>query len=782
LFLFDPAEETLMSARPWWYRALAGGTALALAAAVGPQVADARSRTAAAAPTSWTVTGPAGSPVAAQVAISAAGTLSFGVSHGGATVLAPAPIGIETSAADLTTGLAFRGRTDRTVQENYRMTTGKQLVRSVTLAESTFAFTGANGAQIGVVVRVSVQGAAYRYVVAGSGSTTVRRETSSFTLPTGSAAWLLPYTANYEGTRVQTTAGSAAAGDYGFPSLFQVSGRYALLTESDVDGRYAGARLTHGAGSGTYTIKLDTQVSASGTLTTPWRVAVVGDLATVTASTLVDDLATPSKLADTSWVRPGPVAWSWMAEHDSPKDPNRQKQYVDFAARNGWKYVLIDEGWSASWVPDVVAYARARGIGVLLWFRWTSLDTAQERDTALAQIKGWGVAGVKVDFMDSDSQARFQWYDAILAATAAQKLMVNFHGATIPRGVQRTWPHVVTVEAIRGAEQFRTRAATNTMFPFTRNVVGGMDYTPAAFLVSDRDTTDAHEVATWLVFESGWQHTADRPEAYESRPLALLTMNQIPTVWDETRLLAGQPGREAVFARRSGDRWFVGGISAVAAKTFTAPLAFLSPGKYLVETLRDGPQGLLRERRVVAATDTLSVPESTNGGFVSIACPYTAGAVSCDRPARANPTGSPYVGDLPFITAANGYGPVERDRSNGEAAAGDGRTLSIRGTTYAKGIGMHADGQVDVWLGGACRSFSALLGIDDEVPQPGTVNFQVWGDGRLIVQSGRVHSWDAVKPLTADTTGVRVLTIKATDNGDGKNYDHADWANARLSC
>jgi len=373
-----------MQALHWLYRALGGATALALMCAPGAIPAQA------ATPQSWTVSGPAGSPVTAQLTIDAPGTLRFGVSHNGATVLSLSPIGIETSNANLTSGLTFNTRTDGTVQERYPMTTGKQLSRSSTLNESTFAFTGSNGVGMRVVIRVSAQGAAYRFVVAGGGSYTVRRETSSFAVPTNSTAWLLPYSPNYENIRVQTTAGGASSGDFGFPSLFDVGGRYALLTESDVDGRYAGARLSHSAGSGTYTIKLDTEISASGTLSTPWRVAVVGDAATIAESTLVDDLAQPSRLGDTSWVRPGPVAWSWMAEHDSPKDPNRMMQYVDFAARNGWKYVLIDEGWSSTWVPSVTAYARDRGIGILLWFHWSSLDTEAERTTTLAQIKAWG--------------------------------------------------------------------------------------------------------------------------------------------------------------------------------------------------------------------------------------------------------------------------------------------------------------------------------------------------------------------------------------------------------
>jgi len=849
---------------------------------------------------SWSVTGP-GAVVSARLALDETGRLSFGVDLRGGVVLPPAPIGITTTAADLSTGLSFLSRSDRTVRERYTRTTGKQLVRDVTLAESTFAFSGSGDARLDLVVRVSAEGAAYRYVLPAGG--TVTGEASSYAPAAGSPAWLLPYSPNYENAHVQTTAGAAATGDYGFPSLFQVGTAYVLLTESDVDGRYAGARLTHPAGSGAYQIKLaDPQIVATGRLATPWRTAVVGDLATVTGSMLVDDLAPPAKLADTSWVRPGLAAWSWLSEHGSPADPARQRQYIDFAARNGWPYVLIDEGWSAGWVPEVVRYARARGVDVLLWFHWTALDSAAERDRTLPLIKSWGVAGVKVDFMDSDTRARFQWYDDILAATAARHLMVNFHGATIPRGLQRTWPHVMSLEAVRGAEQFRTRAATNTIFPFTRNVVGGMDYTPVTWAVTDRDSTDAHEVALALVYESGWQHPADKPETYEAHPEALRTLSQLPTVWDETRLLAGTPGQEAVVARRHDDRWYVGGISAVGAKTFSTGLDFLSGGRYLAETLRDGDHGLVRESRIVRRGDTLTVPELANGGFVTVLCAYT-GSVTCDRPIRhvpattltvdpatatvrpgetvsvsatftlpaggpitgvtlapappagwtvegapvrdatmrggdslrgtwritaaagaatgfadlpvaagftfpgdpgspdapgrravhveqavrvlvppPNPGGPVAVSDLPFLTETNGYGPVERDRSNGEAGDGDGGALTIRGTAYPKGLGMHAPGEVTLWLGGACTGFAAVVGIDDEVTQSGSVDFQVLGDGRALTASGIRRSADPAAPLTADVTGVRVLTLRSTDGGDGKNFDHADWADARLTC
>ncbi len=561
----------------------------------------------------WTVT--LTGSVTAAVTRAADGSLDFAVGRDGRTVLAPAPLGLHTMAADLTRGLRFLGRTDRIVDEQYAMTTGKRLHRHARSAEATLSFSSAGGTLIDIVVRAAADGVAYRYVLPASA--TVTGEASSFTPPADAAAWLLPYTPNYEAVRVETTAGTAAAGDFGFPALFNNGVDYTLLTESDVDGRYSGARLMHAGGSD-YAIKLaDASVAATGPFTTPWRVAIVGDLATITESTLVDDLAPPSRLADTSWVRPGKVAWSWLSEHDSPADPVRQKQYVDFAARNGWPYVLIDEGWDSAWVPDVIKYARASGVDVLLWFRWDALDTAAEREHWLPLVKSWGAAGVKVDFMDSDTQARFQFYDDMTQATAAQHLMINFHGATIPRGIQRTWPHVMSLEAIRGAEQFTTRASTNTMFPFTRNVVGSMDYTPTAFVVSDRDTTDAHEVATFFVYESGWQHGADKPENYEARPEALRTLNSLPTVWDDTRLVSGRPGHSAVLARRSGDRWFVGGISAGPAETVKASLDFLGGGRWKASTLRDGPSGLLRETSVLDAADGLSVPVAAKGGFVT---------------------------------------------------------------------------------------------------------------------------------------------------------------------
>ncbi|MFD4637228.1 glycoside hydrolase family 97 catalytic domain-containing protein [Lentzea sp. NPDC058436] len=830
-----------------------------------------------AAPAGWTVRGPG--QVTAELALTS-GNLTLAVHRQGRAVLHPAAVGLTTSTADLTEDLELTGRADRVVNERYTMTTGKRLQRSARMTEAKFSLRNASGG-FDLVVRVSADGVAYRYVLPQPA--TVTGEASSFSVPADSKAWLLPYNAWYEANRVRTTAGEAT-GDFGYPSLFQTGQDFALLTESDVDGRYAGSRLRK-SGDGFQVVLADAQVPSTGT--TPWRTAIVGDLATVSTSTLVDDLASPAKFTDTSWIKPGKVAWSWLSEHSSPSDFARQKQYVDFAARNGWQYSLVDEGWSAAWVPELIRYARAQGVEILLWMHWTDLDTQQERDTVLPRVKQWGAKGVKLDFMESDSQDRYRWYDAVLQKTADLKLMVNFHGSTIPHGLARTWPHVLTMEAVRGAENYPP-AANNPVQFFTRNVAGSMDYTPVSLEVGTKEASIAHEVALPVVYESGWTHFADKPEAYERHPQALRYLDQLPTVWDETRLLDGDPDSHAVVARRNGDRWFVGGI-ATQERTLQAPLSFLGGGQWLVETVRDPATraDVVRDRQVLRNTDVLKVAAQRNGGFAAVVCRYRPGLQTCDQPIRQvpkttltvtpsgttdtpagstievtgtftngdkeirdvrltatapegwsvtgpavtrarlapsesvngrwqlragtrvgpvdlpvvatfgdvhveqavkafvpppTPANGAQVSDLPFMSETNGWGPVERDRSNGENTGGDGNALSVGGTTYAKGLGTHAPSEVSVYLGKGCERFTAKIGLDDETTETGSVAFQVFGDDKPLYDSGVIRAKGAAVPIDVDIANVRMLSLRVTDGGDGRNFDHADWAEAALTC
>jgi alpha-glucosidase len=431
------------------------------------------------------------------------------------------------------------------------------------------------------------------------------------------------------------------------PALFDVDGTYLLVAESGLDGGYSGARLVHTAGSGSYRVQL-WDAAVDGAVATPWRAMIVGDLATVAESTLIDDLAPPSRVADRSWIHPGPALWTWLAGgRTAGQSLERQKEYVDYAAARGWPYEAVDAGWyfdpeewdvtdpdwqTNSWMPELVRYARERGVKILVWIHFRDLDTPEERAQWLPTLERWGVAGVKIDFMDSESQERLRWYDEILPATAAHHLLVNFHGSNIPKGIHRTWPHVMTMEGVHGGEKSSLTTSHITALPFTRNVVGSMDYTPMAFQrdATRRPTSDASELALSVVFESGLQNFAGTPESYDARPEARRFLEQVPTVWDETRLLYGRPAEGAVFARRSGDRWFVGGSFSGPARTVRVPLD-IQTGLWLVDLVRDGPAGLVREPRVMRGGEELAVDIPAEGGFAAIACRWSAGIETCDR-------------------------------------------------------------------------------------------------------------------------------------------------------
>lgn len=604
--------------------------------------------------TDWTVRGPAqagdAGPSAGLHLDADSGTLTLEVERDGRTVLRPSPVGIVTGHADLSHDLHFLGRSDRPVAGHYRTEAGKERSRAVSMTESRFRFAGEGGARLDLLVRVAADGVAYRYVLpAGSGD--VLRETSAFTLPSGAAAWLGKYRRDNENLFTEYTAATAPAGDYMNQALFETGGTYALVAESDVTGRYSGAHLTHDEGSDTYRVALwenePVQATEDAALSTPWRAVAVGDLATVTESTFTDDLAPDSRIADTSWIKPGPALWTWLAGgREAGQSLTMQEGYVDYAAKRGWPYVVVDAGWyfdpaqwdvtdpnwqKNSWIPQLVRYARERGVGIHVWIHYRDLDTAEERDQWLSTLEKWGVKGVKIDFMDSESQDRMRWYDEILPATATHHLMVNFHGSTIPKGIQRTWPHVLTMEGVNGEEKRTNTAQHLATLPFTRNAIGSMDFTPGAFHRPQRPNaaSDAGELGLTVLYESGIQNLAGTPESYDARPEARRFLEQLPAAWDRTRLLAGRPGESAVIARESGERWFIGGTFAGPAHTARVPLR-LGPGPWLVEVVRDGGSGLVREPHVVSDGDVLSVPVVADGGFAAVACRAHAGQTSCD--------------------------------------------------------------------------------------------------------------------------------------------------------
>jgi hypothetical protein len=585
---------------------------------------------------SWTVQSPS-AQISATITLDSSGKPSYVVNRaGGAAVIQLSPLGVTMAGAggNFTSALQFVSQSTRAIDETFSLISGKAATSRNRATETTLTFRNSAGRSMQVIARAYDDGFAYRYAFPGSGTAAaITSEASGFRLPAGSTAWMQPYVNNYEAYYSKGKVGTNfTTGDFGYPALFQTpSGSWALITEAAISGAYGATRLTGSGTDGVFHVKLpDTQESGTLPWATPWRVAIVGgSLAPIVASTLVENLSPQSAVTDTSWIKPGRASWSWWSNHASGSDFNTQKAYVDFSARMGWEYCLVDENWSASWMPSLVQYAASKNVGIVVWTNYTDVDTAAERSAKLPLWKSWGVKGIKVDFMLSDSQARMKFYDDITQAALANKLMINFHGATIPRGQERTYPNIMSFEAVNGAEHYTyTNPPTpsfNTVLPFTRNVIGPMDYTPVTFSAKNRTTTAAHELALAVVYQSGWQHFADSIAAYDASPGEPF-LKTVPAAWDETRLVAGYPGDYAVLARRKGTQWFLGAINAGTARSVAAPLAFLTAGmSYRAEIYKDGSTSgaIAVSQQTAKSADTLTLNLPANGGYAIRFVPIT---------------------------------------------------------------------------------------------------------------------------------------------------------------
>ena len=584
----------------------------------------------------WTVTSPDGR-TAIAVSRTAEGTLQYRVTRGGRVVIGDSPLGIRRADEAFVNRLTYQGMSEpRVIDERYSLPHGKRKDHHITARERTLTFTNAGGAKLDVVLRAQDDGVAFRYRFPGQGGATrtVVEEVTGFTAPAGSTAWMLPrqpvgkYAPAYEDLFQQVAAGTASTLPDGWdlPALFKTAdGTWALVTESALDDSYCGSHLAQNAPGGTYRIAFPDPGEGRGvgkanpesTLpwTMPWRVIIVGDQAgRILESDLVTDLSPASAIGDAAWVKPGRAAWSWWSMSDSPKHAEQLNAFTDFAAEMGWEYALVDANWNfmqSGTIEDVIAHAKQKNVGLLFWYNSGGphndvteaprdrMTTHEQRMKEFAQLRAWGVKGVKVDFWQSDKQDRITQYRELLRDAAAFQLMVDFHGSTIPRGWQREFPNLIGMEAVAGAEQYKFREDyagkapwLNTVLPFTRNVAGPMDYTPLTFSDAKypHQTTNAHELALAIVFDTPIQHFADSVDSYRAQPQAVQAfLKQVPTVWDETRVLSGEPGQTLVVARRAGNTWYVGGINGTnQGQHVDVPLEFIGAATWNGTFIEDG--------------------------------------------------------------------------------------------------------------------------------------------------------------------------------------------------
>jgi alpha-glucosidase len=395
----------------------------------------------------------------------------------------------------------------------------------------------------------------------------------------------------------------------------------------------------------------------SGNRSFPWRGFVVADAAGLLTSTLLYHLAEPSRIDDTSWIVPGKVAWDWWNYNNIHGVPFRAginqdtyKHYIDFAAEMDIPYIILDEGWSVRGpenllkvVPEInmqalADYGRSKDVDLVLWM--TSAALEQNFDTAFAQFSEWGIAGLKVDFMQRDDQVMMDFLYRTAEEAAQRKLLLDFHGGSKPAGLLRTWPNVLTHESVLGLEQNKWSENANpelaVLLPFLRMVVGPMDYTPGAmvnlqkkdfkpmFQTPASQGTRCHQLAMYVVYLSPLQMLADTPTNYRRNPESLPFLREVPVTWDETRVLQAAVGESLVVARRNGNRWFIGGLTNWNAREFELPLDFLADGPHGMTTWKDGPNAdrngndVSVETSKVGNQSTLSIQLAPGGGVAAM--------------------------------------------------------------------------------------------------------------------------------------------------------------------
>ena len=593
------------------------------------------------------------------------GKILYYVMLSGDTVIGKSDIGIALSADDFTNNLDYVGISTNKIDEHYTMVTGKRKENHNLANEMSIAFKNNRNTPIQIIFRAYNDGVAFRYrfpVV--NKAVQVTNETTSFSIPLNGKAWVQSYglpadwAPAYENMYSNGTAVDLPAVDSSgtsFASLFESNNHWLLITEAGLDEHFYGSHFKPNHDNGVYKISApmageamglhDNLATASIPFNSPWRTVIIGkSLSTVVESNLVYHLSEPNKLGDVSWVKPGRSSWSWWSNHSSSTKYEALKQFVDLSKQFGWEYSLVDANWNVmkgGTIEQLAEYAKQQNVGLSLWYNSAGPHSAitekprdimidpDKRKAEFKKLRSWGVKGVKVDFFNSDKQSLIDLYLGILKDAAAEHIMVYFHGCTLPRGWARTYPNLMTMEAVHGAEQLgwdtafaRLKPQQDIIYGFTRNVVGSMDYTPVTFSNTrccSHATSNSYELALSVLFESGIVHFADAAEEYIKTDENVHSfLKAVPVAWDDVKFIQGYPGKEFVLARRKEQDWYIAGVNGEAvSKNITPDLSFLAKGNYKLVLFRDGENNreIISEQISYKSGDPLSIKVLPNGGF-----------------------------------------------------------------------------------------------------------------------------------------------------------------------
>ncbi len=593
--------------------------------------------------------------------------LSYAVSVGGRPVLTDSPLGLELKDQSPMAGWTLLHHEQHTTDRTWTPVWGKTAQIRNWYTELTLALQERAGAhrRMDLIVRAYPDGVALRYSLPkqpGLEHFIVSKELTAFHFASDATVWAgitEQYHHSYEHEYPKGLLSTIPAGAHVIlPFLAQVdASTYAAVTEADLTD-WAGMYLTP-AGASTLRVDLSPRLDGAGLVKadtphqSPWRVIMLGARAgDLIESNLIENLNPPSKIADTSWIKPGKMAWDHWWSGDVKMDNETNRRFISFASEMGFPYQLIDWQWYGPFdkpeakitqpasqidMPGLLQFAREHHVREWIWLHSGDVTRAKNAgtlDAAFATYQKWGIAGVKIDFMDSNDQGMVNWYEDVVSLAAKHQLMVDFHGAFEPTGLRVTWPNLLTREGVLGNEynKFSTRVTPlhKLTLPFTRMLAGPMDYTPGGFLNRSpsqwKQTTPtevmgsrAQELALFVVYWSPLTCLSDDPVNYKDQP-GLDFLRVVPTVWDETRVLDGAVGEHIVMARRSGQKWFIGGMTGDKPYTYRLPLSFLPKGEYQAHIFAD-PQdpnasyeALTQTTTHVTATDTLDLAMRLAGG------------------------------------------------------------------------------------------------------------------------------------------------------------------------
>ncbi len=610
--------------------------------------------------------------IALNVFLSASGEIQYSIQKSGVDVIKPSALGVMMEGHDFAQNLKIElVSKPELINDSYQTWNAKKSSILYQANELVVSFSNEEEKKMDVIFRLSNDGLAFRYSFPWvENNETILQESTSFAFDKETRAWLQPMSEaktgwnhchpSYEEYYLQDipvgTASPLKSG-WVYPALFKTNDTWVLITEAALDGTYCGTRLVNDSTSSVYSIGFadPREVFTGGGYLpennkpwlTPWRIVTIGSLKTIVESTLGTDLAPKAISMDQSFIKLGKASWSWINSKEDMVVYYEQKKYIDFAAEMNWQYCLVDANWDTQIGYDKIAelatYAKQKNVGLFMWYNsagdWNTITsyhpkdimlTKESREKEFSRLQEMGIKGVKIDFFGGDGQSMIQYYIDILNDAAKYQLLVNFHGCTLPRGWQRTYPHLVTAEAIYGMEMvtFLQDAADKqanhcAMLPFTRNAFDPMDFTPMNLtgLTNSnviRKTTPSFELALSVLFLSGIQHYAQSPEGMTKVSDDVKNfLKMLPDNWDDVKFLEGYPGKYAVIARRSGDRWYIAGINGEKnEKKVNLDLVAFNKKKATIFTEGTNKDLFSKTELNVLKEKNYSLTLKGNGGFV----------------------------------------------------------------------------------------------------------------------------------------------------------------------